>query len=249
MKPTAVSLFALAVSLYAADFWQSKPFTEWSEKDSQKIMESSPWAKSVSVAIGGGMIDNQRSPGRGRGTTMDTSSNIEDPMAGPGGAGMGGGRNRGGGGDAGGGPVAPPSMIVVVRWESALPVTHAKLKMKYGSEVSTSDEAKKALDAGEMKFYVIAVAGAARSVARGQPEEIKKALMEQTTLSAKGKEELKPVDIQRSQRGGDLLFIFPKKTEFSVEDKEVEFATRFESVSIKQKFKLKDMVYNGKLAL
>jgi hypothetical protein len=34
-----------------------------------------------------------------------------------------------------------------------------------------------------------------------------------------------------------------------VEDKEIEFATKLEAISIKQKFKLKDMVFDGKLAL
>src|SRR5271155_3023006 len=56
------SLFA-AVVLLAADPWQSKPFAEWSDKDVQKILTNSPWARPVSVsgAAGGGpSLDNGR---------------------------------------------------------------------------------------------------------------------------------------------------------------------------------------------
>ena len=43
-------VFAAAGSL-AADFWQKTKFTEWSDKDVQKMMTDSPWAKSFSVYL------------------------------------------------------------------------------------------------------------------------------------------------------------------------------------------------------
>src|SRR5580698_2999495 len=46
--PAAACMFA--VSLLSADFWQSKPFTEWNDKDVQKLLQSSPWAKPLNVA-------------------------------------------------------------------------------------------------------------------------------------------------------------------------------------------------------
>jgi len=60
-----------------------------------------------------------------------------------------------------------------------------------------------------------------------------------------------PADVQvgRAAKGFELYFIFPRKAEFTLDDKEIEFVTRLQTVGIKQKFKLKDMVYNGKLAL
>lgn len=172
----------------------------------------------------------------------------EDPMGSAGGRG-----GRGGGGDAPG-PIA--STTLVVRWQTALPVKQALVKMKYGSEVTTSPEAKKILDSEE-KAYVIAVSGVGPAMmgqgmrGGGDPEAMKKALLEQTSLAVKGKDEVKPTAVQfgRVGRGFEVYFVFQKKDEFSMDDKEIEFVTRLGPVQVKQKFRLKDMVYNGKLAL
>jgi hypothetical protein len=141
-------------------------------------------------------------------------------------------------------------MVLVVRWQTALPIKQAMLKMKYGAEATTSEEAKKVLESGT-GLYVITVAGLGQGMLRGETDAVKKALLEQTSLSAKGKDELKPTDIQmgRAGRGMDLYFVFPKKVEFAVEDKEIEFTTKFGTINVKQKFRLKDMVFNGKLSL
>ena len=47
----------------------------------------------------------------------------------------------------------------------------------------------------------------------------------------------------------DLVLIFPKDAGLTVDDKEVEFVTKVGKMSIRKKFKLKDMVYNGKLEM
>ena len=46
-----------------------------------------------------------------------------------------------------------------------------------------------------------------------------------------------------------IVFHFAKTHPIELDDKDVEFATRRGSMDIRKKFKLKDMVYNGKLAL
>jgi hypothetical protein len=247
-KLTAITI-SLSVCLFGADFWQSKPFTDWSDKDVQKMIESSPWAKSISIPIGS---EGPRPGGARRGSMGESdsparsSSMGEDPMGNAGGGR--GGRNRDG--DSGvGEPVA--TTLVVVRWQTALPVKQALVKMKYGAEVSTSEEAKKILAADASTAYVIAITGIGSSMVRGDAEAIKKDLIEHTSLAVKGKDEIKPADIQlgRAPKGIEVYFVFPKKVEFSLDDKDVEFATKLGPATIKQKFRLKDMVYNGKLAL
>jgi hypothetical protein len=42
-----------AIALTAADFWQSKKFTEWSDKEVQKILRDSPWARPGEVRLEG----------------------------------------------------------------------------------------------------------------------------------------------------------------------------------------------------
>ena len=46
-----------------------------------------------------------------------------------------------------------------------------------------------------------------------------------------------------------MSFLFPKTTTFTAEDKELEFSSKFGKTAVKHKFKLKDMVFNGKLEM
>ena len=79
----------------------------------------------------------------------------------------------------------------------------------------------------------------------------KAALLDVTTLTVSGKPPLKAVDVQVSGgRGpGTVSFLFPKTTTFTAEDKELEFSTKFDKTAVKNKFKLKDMVFNGKVEM
>jgi hypothetical protein len=45
------------------------------------------------------------------------------------------------------------------------------------------------------------------------------------------------------------VFLFPKTVAIDMDDKEVEFSTKLGQTIVKTKFKLKDMVFNGKLDL
>ena len=240
---------ACSICLYAADFWQSKPFAEWSEKDAQRMVENSPWSKAVSVGLGTDGPAAGKGGRRGASGMGETASDAaqsgrmnDDPMGDVGGRGS---RNRVG---EESGPVNATTLTV--RWQSALPVREALVKLKYGKESATSPEAKKFLEAPETA-YVVAVGGIIPGMIRGDNESAKKALMEQSSLAAKGKDALRPADIQvgRAARGTEIYFVFPKSAEFSVDDKEIEFATKIGSFAVRQKFKLKDMMFEGKLAL
>jgi len=74
-------------------------------------------------------------------------------------------------------------------------------------------------------------------------------MKESTTLTPKGKSPFGPDKVERAD-DGTLLFYFPKAEQgLSLDDKEVEFATRLGRMDLKAKFKLKDMTYQGKLAI
>ena len=47
----AFMLLAAVTTLLGADFWDAKPFTEWSEKEVNKVMGDSPWAKATTSAV------------------------------------------------------------------------------------------------------------------------------------------------------------------------------------------------------
>jgi hypothetical protein len=221
MKKTAALLFLFAFCLMAADFWQ-KPYTDWADKDLQKMISDSPWAHNISVSMGGPVMG------------------IE--------AGGGGGRGGGGGGDA---PV--PGMRepeVTVRWQSAMPIRQAVVRLRFGAKAGESDEAKKYLEK-EQPAYEVVLSGPLGPFLRGKPEDIAKSLSEVTFLSSKGKGAVKPTSIEVGKPGPsmDVLITFPRSMPFTLDDKEVEFDTKLGKSDVKTKFRLKDMVYSGKLEM
>jgi len=237
MKKTAGLLLLFGCVLVAADFWQ-KPYTEWSDKDAAKMMNNSPWAKSASVAMSG--------PG---------GAGAPPPMP-AGGGGFGGGAPGGpqGGGGSEFGPGAPgsgpPSFDVVARWQSALPIREAFVRLKFGAEADKSAEAKKVLEQQE-KPYEIVLSGPMGAFLGGKPEDSAKALSEVSVLSSTRTGATKAVQIEVGKPGKtmDVVFVFPRTMPFTVEDKEVEFTTKLGASVLKYKFKLKDMVLNGKLEM
>ena len=269
MKKLTLSLLTLAVSLWAADFWVAKPYTEWSEKDATKLLKSSPWAKEVTISIGGpgggGGMDGGGSGGRGgrnRGGAGSTSSMGEagGGAVTPTGAGVAGGGSGMGGGDiggrgsasdmggsgmgSGGGSMGIP---VTFLWESAMVVKQAKVKRKYGSEAGTSEAAQKTL-AAESTTYVLSVGPIRPEMARGGPQ-LKEVLMQATVLNVKGKTAIKPVQVEviAQPTYAMLYFAFPKDNPLAAEDGEIEFVSKVVGSTVKTKFDLKKMVVNGKL--
>ena len=143
---------------------------------------------------------------------------------------------------------APPMLTFIVRWESALPVKEARVRLKYGSEAGASAEAKRVLETEEPN-YVITVSGLSANALRGDAEEVKKRAMADAALIVKGKDPIKPVDfmVQRGDGVTIAVFAFPKS--LTLGDKEVEFSAEFDSVRVRQKFQFKNMVFAGKLEL
>lgn len=236
MKKTAGLLLLFGFGLAAAEFWQ-KPYMEWSDKDAGKMMTDSPWAKSASVSMGG--------PGGGGGA----------PPAMPpgGGGGFGGGGPQGGGGSEfgpGAQGSAPPTFDVVARWQSALPIREAFVRLKFGGEADKSPEASKVLEQQE-RPYEIVLSGPMGMFLGGKPGDAAKALSEVSLLSSRRTGPIKPVQIEVGKPGKtmDVVFVFPRSMPFTLEDKEVELITKLGASTLKYKFKLKDMVLNGKLEM
>jgi hypothetical protein len=239
MKKTAGLLVLFCFGLAAADFWQ-KPYTEWSDKDTAKMMTDSPWAKSVSVSMAG--------PG-GAGGAPPMPPGGGGGFGGPGGP---GGPQGGGGSEFGPGAQgsAPPTFDVVARWQSALPIRQASVRLKFGAEANKSAEAGKILEQQD-KPYEIVLSGPMGMFLGGKPGDAAKALSEVSFLSSRRTGEIKAVQIEVGKPGKtmDVVFAFPRSMPFTVEDKEIDLVTKLGTSTLKYKFKLKDMVLNGKLEM
>jgi hypothetical protein len=71
LKKLSVLLLLCALCMWAADFWTTKPFTEWNEKEVNKILTDSPWTEKVTITAGvggpGGIAEASGGRGGGRG--------------------------------------------------------------------------------------------------------------------------------------------------------------------------------------
>src|SRR5271170_5137710 len=94
--------FVAALTLWAADVWVAKPYTDWTTKDIQKIMSDSPFAKSVTVIFeNGGRGGIAAGSGKGGGRTSGPQGESADPGT-DGGAGGGIAESSSAGGRGGG---------------------------------------------------------------------------------------------------------------------------------------------------
>ena len=250
----AVVAFLLVLSLgvatlWAADFWQKTKFTEWSDKDAQKMLRDSPWARPVEIRLGGGGGGGGSKGGgrggRGGGGEMSAAPSASDDFGGGGG---GGGRGGRGGGGGGGMPESTPGQILIVRWHTAMPVRQAVARMRFGQEAGTSPEAVKLLQPEE-KRYVVGIAGLPpQLVMRMKPAELKSRAM----LKLKGKDPIQAIDVlaDKGERGANVYLVFSRTDNpITLEDNDVEVILKLASVEIKRRFRLKDMVFEGKLEL
>jgi hypothetical protein len=255
----------LATSLPAADFWQSKPFTEWNDKEVQKTLAASPWARQVTVSYGG---SSESSHGNDRhGSTFDDNPGWMSVPSGSERAGVGTNKQRGeqagdedrvrGAGQA----------RLTIQWRTALPIRQALARARFGVEAPSSPEARQLLES-EQSSYVVAVLGMPRSMlaATGDAstgEALKKALLSGAALSIANSKNssrsnaaihpvasIKPIDIEFRVAGAiDTFFVFPKTTPLTVDDKEIEFSIKLGQLAIRERFVLKEMLFKGELEL
>lgn len=238
-----IALAVTAAALCAADFWQKKKYTEWTQKDVEKMMTDSPWSKTFTAYLkgfGGGARGGGGRGGGGRGSRGGGGGGGEGGEGGGGGGGEGGG---GGGGGASGTPVR-------MRWHTALPVKQAIMCARLGAEVGSSKEAAEAFDRKEI-VYIVGIEGLPAKAVAMPPEELAK----HAELRVKNLEPIHPLQVRTEPRGPmmTLYLLFPKTQpgahEINPADDEVEVSLQLESGKVSRKFKLKDMMFAGKLEL
>ena len=250
-------------------FWKESAYSDWSEKEVMRMLNKSPWAKGVTVSL-------QRSRGV-TGTTMRTgrrdgpnrSGRGFGTGGGPGGGGGGGfGGGRGGGGGFGGrgmGRGFPPAMNLTLRWYSALPIKQAFARAQFGEQAEPTAELAELL-APEVNYIIIGVSGLPARMTRIPPDQrqaVIERLRSESFLKLKGrdpialqfvqmrKDQVHLLNARTGQAGFELIFVFlrPTSDPISVKEKNIEFVTRLMGRKVSKKFKLKDMVFDGKLEL
>lgn len=276
MKTIITATLLCGGILMAADFWQTKKPSEWTEKEARKIIEGSPWVKETTPRMtgqpmggGGGGRGGGRGGGgmggggMGGGGMGGGGAAGGGSLSGPGGGPGGGGGGMGGGGVEGGGPGGMQLPAVRVTFETAMPVAEAKGRM----------ELQDAFKGVREEYIVISVSGmrmmggmggrGGQGVegANGAPDperrkqmqqDIQAKLLQMTTLKVKDDKVFQPAEakMQQTVNGQVMLFAFPRKElNLKAEDKQVTFKTTMGPMEISVKFNLKDMMFREELSL
>jgi len=160
---------------------------------------------------------------------------------GMGGPGMGRGGGMGGPGmgqppgqrDERGGPPKPPELTV--RWESALTVQNAELKLRDSGGPY-----------GDVSHYAVSVVGLPNRMADDSER-----LKPKAELKIQGRKTIKSADVRVIPRenGAVIVFLFPRSKEIAPQDQQVEFVSQVGPMEIKQVFELSEMTYEGKLEI
>ena len=217
------------------DFWDKKEYMQWTDEEVKKVMTNSPWAKDVTVTAPASALGRGQRPAAPAETDTDT-----------GGGGRGGRGGRGGGGGGGGGR-GEALLTLNMSWRSALPLRKALVRSRLGVGAAIPAEAQQLIDKGTEE-YVLIVSGVPTGMARAANNQI---VLSKSTLRFGKKPPVAPkgVDFQPRTQSVDIVFVFAKTQPGVVDDKEVEVILKLDTVEVKRKFNLKDMVYNGMLEL
>jgi hypothetical protein len=237
MKRTLLGLIpCCALLLIAADpAWRDKPIANWSEEDARQVLEDSPWARTVVAGIARKRSESELREGgemgQPHGVGYDGVEDKKIPL-----------RQEVGNPFAVGKPLPPtaPTVRLLIRWESALPVRAAEFKVHEDPPPTLSDNG-----------YTIAVYGVPASFAKGDPTSLGKPLKESAALRREGQKDVPPsrVEVFELENNVVVAYLFPLSAEIGKKDELVEFSALIGRLQVSQHFLIQQMQFQGKLEL
>ena len=253
----AALLFIWSWALVAAQPWSKNP-SQWTAQDARHVLLDSPWAQAANATFGPDLtpadIPPARLPGAPEAGVAGRKPNSGENWDGGPGRDLTGGRT--------------PTLLVTVRWDSALPLREAVLKLP-ASDRSQGDVYTPAQIA---KDYILTVTGLVPSGRYGSagtlqpkstsssddndsgykvqdPEPLLEGLMGASRLILRDQSSIRPDDVKLDAATGTLHVFFPRNPALRAQAKEVTFFTQFGSMRVIRKFRLKEMMYDGRLEL
>ena len=225
-----------AILLMAAQpVWKDKPIANWTEGDAQQILGDSPWAKMVVAGIARRPTEDERreggNMGQPKGVGYDGVEDKKRPLPEALGNPFLVGKTP---------PSTAPTIRLLVRWESALPVRAAEFKAHEAAPPILSDDG-----------YIVAVYGVPASFAKGDPTSLGRPLREQAALKREGKKDVLPsrVEVFELDNSVVVAYVFPLSAEISKKDDVVEFSALIGRLQVSQHFVLQEMQFQDKLEL
>jgi hypothetical protein len=205
-----------------------KPLSKWDEADARQLLTDSPWVKSVEARP----VQDLSPFARRDGGNINAGVGKGVGLAGPG---MFGARREAEAIERA--HTKPPGPMVVIRWESALPVRVAEQKAgETGAPELEGDD------------YAIVICGIPTPDRWNLANELKGVAF----LRRDYKKDLKPshVRILRHDDGtADLVYLFPRSVEIAKKEGRIEFAAQIDRLFVSQDFFTQDMQLQGELQL
>jgi len=240
MRTLLVStLVAAAACLTAADpAWVSKPASQWTEEDAGQVLAHSPWAKPVTAVITRWLSEDQLREAGQMGQPHGIGYDGVDPKGS--GAKVSPNIFTGRGGDDRSPRSLPQSITLQLRWESALPVQLAELKLRETGPPTLPGDG-----------YRVAVYGIPGGGFKGTPEQLGQPLKGLAALKRDGKKDVRPVGVEVFQLENDacVVYRFPLSAEISKQDRRIRFEAQIGRIVLAQDFDLSEMGFLGKLEL
>jgi len=235
MRSTSVlrSVFAILaaglwVAILAKDFWQEKPFTQWSESEALMLVSNSPWAKTLNVPgdYGGAFVPRFVSgggPGASQAPSLSTTQGH-------------GGEN---------------STPLYIRWYSSAKTRQAIARLSVLRKLSSEEAVQRFLEQ-PMPDLLLAISGPVMEPFEKKSLQDLKPVTFLLSRNDKNKKiELKDYQSPKQTQDGSALYIFPRLLNdapcLGLADDEAIFVSELGKLKIRAVFKLARMVVDGKL--
>jgi hypothetical protein len=226
-------------------------FPNWSPRYIDRMLTDSPWAKESAVSYrldgensryasgfaqigmpgGGGIgIPGSQIPGWPRGTGNRVPSQSPIP--------------------SGSGSGAKAEMYLITRWASALPIRRAMALEEFGASGLKEGKAAELL-ARRDEDYVVEIGGFPTQAIRQGAEQLAKDLLHSARLIVPNRGQARAVAAVVPPHGMHLVATlqFPRFEELSPKEGTIEVFAESGKIQLRVRFKLKEMVYDGRLEL
>jgi hypothetical protein len=229
--------------------WNKDP-GQWTDKDAQFVLTASPWSQQVGAVMADPRDEMEPAAAPLPGAEKSGLAGSTNPTSNGGRWDGSVGRNRMG---------HLPSVPVLVRWDSALPVREALRRAPGAAEAEKNSDPSSG--------YVITLSGlipggrykssghtetsshSDAGVDARNPEELLEAFMSASRLLPRGAAAILPSNVKLDAATGAVHIFFPRTHPIGAGEKEVTFSTRFGGLTVRAKFHVKEMKYQGKLEL
>jgi len=231
----AVLASASVFTAWGKDFWEDKPFTQWSQQEAMKILSESPWARTQTVLAGtlGGVQQSNSSRARDLPSVQAAGTNSGAALSQAGISFSGG-----------------DSVPLFVRWHSSTRIRQALGRLGQLQQNVPEAEVRKFAEA-PVEDYQIAVTGPLLDAFN----QMSLASFQEKTFLTSKKNKAKKIVLKsyaapKDRQDGVALFSFPRQVDgmpaFTAEDDEVEFVSQANKINLKASFKLAKMITDGK---